>query len=265
MRPGLSMRKMISCGVITFDEEKNIRDCLESAKWMDEIVVVDSFSRDKTVEIARGYTDRVYQNPWNGYGEQKNFTIDRTTADWVFIIDADERITAELREAVERILKDDDPSGPVAYYVPRRNYFYGKWIRRAGCYPDYQLRIFRRGMGRMDNAEPHPQFICTGKVGYLTQPLDHYSVRTVGDHFRKLNSLTNLAARERGKTKTVVHWSDLVFRPLFTFWKYFVARQGFREGLHGLVFCIFASMYTFVKYAKLWDLIRAQKNGSTRP
>src|SRR5947208_7920165 len=104
MRPGLSMRGTISCGVITFNEEKNIRDCLESAKWMDEIVVVDSFSRDKTVEISREYTDRVYQNPWNGYGEQKNFTIERTTADWVFNIDADESITAALREAVERIL-----------------------------------------------------------------------------------------------------------------------------------------------------------------
>ena len=261
MRTGLSRCGTISCGVITFNEETNIRDCLDSAKWMDEIVVVDSFSRDKTVEISREYTEHVFHNPWNGYGEQKNFVIDQTTTDWVFIMDADERVTPELREAIERILKDDDSSGPVAYYVPRRNYFYGKWIQRAGCYPDYQLRLFRRGTGRMDNAEPHPQFICTGIVAYLTQPLDHYSVRTVEDHFQKINSLTNLAARERGKTKTVVRWSDLMLRPLFTFWKYFVARQGFREGMHGLVFCMFASMYTFVKYAKLWERTRGAPSG----
>lgn len=258
------MRRTISCGVITFNEERNIRDCLESAKWMDEIVVVDSFSRDKTVEISHEYTARVYQNPWNGYGEQKNFTMDQTTSDWVFIMDADERVTTELREAIERILGGEAPDGPVAYYVPRRNYFYGQWIRRAGCYPDYQLRLFRRDAGRMDNAEPHPQFICTGKVAYLTNPLDHYTERTVKDHFKKINSLTNLAAKERGKTKSVVHWSDLAFRPLFTFWKYFVVRQGFREGMHGLAFCMFASMYTFVKYAKLWDLIRTQDHWSTR-
>jgi (heptosyl)LPS beta-1,4-glucosyltransferase len=259
------MRQMISCGVITFNEEKNIRDCLESAKWMDEIVVVDSFSRDKTVAIAREYTERVYHHPWNGYGEQKNFTIDQTTGGWVFIMDADERVTVELREAIERILEDEELARPVAYYVPRRNFFYGQWIKRAGCYPDYQLRLFRRNAGRMDNAEPHPQFICAGKVAYLTQPLDHYTERTVEDHFRKINSLTNLAARERGKSKSEVHWFDLAFRPLFTFWKYFFVRQGFREGIHGLVFCMFASMYTFVKYAKLWDQIRAQSERSLRP
>lgn len=255
------MRPTISCGVITFNEEKNIRDCLESAKWMDEIVVVDSFSRDQTVEISREYTEHVHRHSWNGYGEQKNFTIDRTSTDWIFVMDADERITAELREAIEDILETDDGTGPVAYYVPRRNYFYGKWIRRAGCYPDYQLRLFRRGAGRMDNAEPHPQFICTGPTAYLTQPLDHYTERSVQDHFRKINSLTNLAAKDRGKEKAVVYWGDLVFRPLFTFWKYFVARQGFREGTHGVVFCVFATMYTFVKYAKLWELLQQRDKG----
>lgn len=263
-RTSVSMRETITCGVITFNEENNIRDCLESARWMDDIVVVDSFSLDKTVEIARGYTAHVFQRPWNGYGEQKNAVIDRATTEWVFIIDADERVTPELRETIERILSLNDPSGPVGYYMPRRNYFYGLWIRRAGCYPDYQLRLFRRGAGRMDNAEPHPQFLCAGTVDYLKEPLDHYTERSVGDHFRKINSLTNLAARERGKTKSAVRWSDVVFRPLFTFWKYFVARQGFREGVHGLVFCIFATMYTFVKYAKLWDLIRLQRGGSVR-
>jgi len=255
------MRKTISCGVITFNEENNIRDCLESAKWMDEIVVVDSFSRDRTVKISGEYTKHVHQHRWNGYGEQKNFTIDQMTSDWLFIMDADERVTPELRAAIERILKDADPSGTVAYYVPRRNYFYGKWIQRAGCYPDYQLRLFRRGAGRMDNAEPHPQFICNGPTAYLAQPLDHYTERTVQDHFRKINSLTNLAAKERGRQKTAVYWSDLAFRPLFTFLKSFIARKGFQEGTHGLVFCMFASMYTFVKYAKLWELLQQRGKG----
>ena len=252
-------RETITCGVITFNEERNIRACLESAKWMDDIVVVDSFSRDRTVDIAREYTTHVYQRPWNGYGEQKNAVIDRVGTEWVFIMDADERVTPELRKVIEQVLARPAPGGPSAYHIPRRNVFYGKWIRRAGCYPDYQLRLFRRGVGRMDQAEPHPKFVCTGTVGYLAEPFDHFTERSVLDHFRKINSLTTLAARERGRTKTRVFWWDVALRPLVTFWKYYLARQGFREGLHGLVFCVFATMYTFVKYAKLWDMIRLQR------
>src|SRR3989449_11665089 len=144
------MRQTISCTIVVCNEERNIRDCLELAKWMDEIVVVDAFSQDKTVQLCREYTPRIYQRPWNGFGEQKNYAIDHAACDWVFILDADERISAQLREEIERILSSDAPDGPVAYYLPRRNYYYGKWIRWAGCYPDYQLRLFRKGVGRSE-------------------------------------------------------------------------------------------------------------------
>ena len=183
----------------------------------------------------------------------------------MFILDADERISAELREEIERILSSYAPDGPVAYYLPRRNYYYGKWIRRAGCYPDYQLRLFRRGVGRLNDEEPHNRFVFEGTAAYLASPLDHYTERTIEDHFRKFNNFTTLAAKERGRTKHAVYWTDLAFRPLFTFWKYYVMRHGFREGMHGFLISMFASMYTFVKYAKLWDLIRAQNDGLDPP
>ena len=222
---------------------------------MDEIIAVDSYSTDKTVEICREFTPHVFQRKWNGFGEQKNFAIDHATSDWVFILDADECVSDDLRVEIQRVLQAGQ-TGAVAYSLPRKNYYYGKWVRWGGVYPDYQLRLFRRGVGRLDGSEPHNRFVFEGLHEYLTNALDHYTERTIEDHFKKFNNFTTLAARERGKTKQMVRWTDLTMRPLFTFWKYYVRRQGFRDGVRGLIISVFASMYTFVKYAKLWDVTR---------
>ena len=256
MRDGRE-RQTISCAIVVFNEEHNIAACLETARWMDEIIVVDAYSTDRTMEICKRVTNRIFQRPWNGFGEQKNFAIHQATADWVFILDADERITRELRTEIKAILRANFFKGPVAYSVPRRNYYYGKWIRYGGRYPDWQLRLFQNGIGQLDDAEPHNKFLFEGECGDLTAPLDHYTERTIHDHFRKFRNFTTLAAEERGKTKEMVSWLDLMIRPLFTFYKYFVARQGFRDGLHGLLISGFSSMYTFVKYAKLYERLNA--------
>lgn len=250
------MRQTISCAIVVFNEERNIREALDSVAWMDEIIAVDSYSIDKTVEICREFTPHVFQRKWNGFGEQKNSAIDRATSDWVFILDADERVSDDLRAEIQRVLETSTPAGPVAYSLPRKNYYYGKWIRWGGVYPDYQLRLFRRGVGRLDDSEPHNRFVFEGLHGDLTHALDHYTERTIEDHFKKFNNFTTLAARERGKTKKRVRWSDLTIRPLFTFWKYYFKRHGYRDGVRGLIISVFASMYTFVKYAKLWDTTR---------
>ena len=246
-------RQTISCAIVVFNEEKNISACLNTAIWMDEIVVVDAFSIDRTVEICKTFTERIFQRPWNGFGEQKNFAIHQATSDWVFILDADERISSKLRQEMEAILEVQNPDVPVAYSVPRRNYYYGKWIKNAGCYPDRQLRLFRNGVGQLDDQEPHNKFIFEGEKANLAEPLDHYTERTINDHFRKFRNFTTLASQERSKTKTRVYWADLVLRPLFTFYKYFFHRKGFRDGMHGFLVSGFASMYTFVKYAKLYE------------
>ncbi len=259
---GTGMRQTISCAIVVFNEERNIREALASVAWMDEIIAVDSYSADKTVEICREFTPHVFQRKWHGFGEQKNSAIDRATSDWVFILDADERVSDDLRVEIQRVLETSAPAGPVAYSLPRKNYYYGKWIRWGGVYPDYQLRLFRRGVGRLDDSEPHNRFVFEGLRGDLTNALDHYTERTIEDHFKKFNNFTTLAARERGKTKRTVRWTDLTIRPLFTFWKYYVRRQAFRDGVHGLIISVFASMYTFVKYAKLWD---ATKPAASHP
>ena len=249
-------RSTISCAIVVLNEEKNIGDCLETAQWMDEIVVVDSYSTDRTIEICRKYTDRIIQRSWRGFGDQKNFAIDSTTCEWVFILDADERIPLQLRAEIETVLASSGPGSPVAYSVPRKNYYFGNWVTHAGCYPDYQLRLFKRGIGHLDNSEPHNRFIFEGPSAYLETPLEHYTERTVSDRFKKLRNFSSLAAAERGRTKQHVYWTDLTFRPLITFYRYYLARQGFRDGMPGFMFSAFSSMYTFVKYAKLWERLR---------
>ena len=246
-------RQTISCAIVVFNEERNIGECLDTAKWMDEIIIVDAFSTDRTVEICKEFTDQIFQRPWNGFGEQKNFAIHQATSDWVFILDADERISPELREEIESILGSNFLNGPVAYSVPRRNFYYGKWVKHAGCYPDRQLRLFRNGVGQLDDEEPHNKFIFEGPRADLTAPLDHFTERTINDHFRKFRNFTTLAAQERARSKQKVYWTDLIIRPLFTFYKYYIPRKGYRDGMHGFLVSGFASMYTFVKYAKLYE------------
>ena len=257
-------RQSISCALVVMNEEQNIAECLESAKWMDEVIIVDAFSTDRTREICQHYTDRIFERAWNGFGEQKNFAIDQATSDWVFILDADERITPELRSEIETVLTSSQPDGPVAYSLPRRNFHFGKFVTSAGCYPDYQLRLFRRGVGRLNDEEPHNKFVFQGVGAYLKAPLDHYTERKITDYLRKHGNFTSLGAKERRKTKRSVYWSDLTIRPLFTFYKYYIARRGFRDGLQGFFVCVFASMYTFNKYTKLWEMLHASPKSSTK-
>lgn len=257
-------RETLSCAIVVFNEEQNIRDCLESAKWMDEIIIVDAYSTDKTKKICEEYTNRIFERPWNGFGEQKNFAIEQATSDWVWILDADERITAELRAEIESVLALRDADGPVAYSVPRRNFHFGGFVTRAGCYPDYQLRLFRRGVGQLNDEEPHNKFVFQGRHGFLNAPLDHYTERKIEDYLRKHRNFTTLGARQRKKSKKTVNWLDLTFRPLFTFYKYYIARQGFRDGMQGFLVSVFASMYTFNKYAKLWEILYAPPHNVTK-
>jgi glycosyltransferase involved in cell wall biosynthesis len=145
----------IAAVVITKDEERNIGPCLESLRWTDEIIVVDACSGDRTVEIARQYTDRLFVRAWPGFGPQKNFGIDKTNADWVLVVDADERVTEPLQKEILALLRTGPPADVAGFEIPRRNYFYGKWIRGGGIYPDYQLRLFRRSAGRYDDVLLH--------------------------------------------------------------------------------------------------------------
>jgi glycosyltransferase involved in cell wall biosynthesis len=246
----------VACVVITKNEEANIQDCLMSAQWANELIVVDAESRDKTVELARACGAKVSVRPWPGFGLQKNFGMAQASSDWILILDADERVTEELRGEVKTCLAGWGPGAPVAYRVPRRNFFYGAWVRGGGVYPDYQVRLFRRGIAQYNDVAVHENLIVDGEIGTLAGHLDHYTERRIQDHFKKFGLYTTLAAQEKSKTVRTVGWTDLVFRPLVVWVKTYVLKQGYRDGVRGLIICVFASMYTFVKYAKLWDATR---------
>lgn len=240
--------------IITKNEEYNIKECLESVLWADEFIVVDAQSHDRTVEIARQYTDKVFVRPWPGFGAQKNFGMAQATSEWILILDADERISPELQVEIQARVTRWSPGEPVAYRMPRRNYFYGRWARWGGQYPDWQIQLFRKEAAQYNDVLVHENLLVDGAIGSLDGHLDHYTERRIDDHFKKFSLYTTLAAQEKRKSRKVVYWHDLALRPLVIFFKVYVLKQGFRDGLQGLILGVFASMYTFVKYAKLWEL-----------
>ena len=246
----------VTCVVITKNEDANIQDCLNSVQWTDELIVVDAQSSDKTVELARTCGAKVFVRPWPGFGLQKNFGMAQALSDWILILDADERVTEELRGEVKTCIEGWTPGASVAYRIPRRNFYYGAWVSGGGVYPDYQVRLFRRGMAQYNDVAVHENLLVDGEIGTLIEHIDHYTERRIQDHFKKFGLYTTLAAREKAKRVQVVGWTDLVFRPLVVWFKTYLLKQGFRDGVRGLIICIFASMYTFVKYAKLWDTTR---------
>ena len=246
----------IAVVIITKNEEQNIRACLESVQWADEKIVVDAESCDNTVELARACGAKVSVRPWPGFGLQKNFGMAQASSDWILILDADERVTEELRGEVRTCIEGWRTGAPVAYRIPRRNFFYGAWVRGGGVYPDYQVRLFRRGIAEYNDVAVHENLIVDGEIGTLVEHLDHYTERRIQDHFKKFGLYTTLAAQEKAKRVKTVRWVDLILRPLVVLVKTYVLKQGYRDGVRGLIVCVFASMYTFVKYAKLWDATR---------
>jgi glycosyltransferase involved in cell wall biosynthesis len=246
----------LTCLTITKNEEHNIADCLRMVQWATERLVIDADSRDRTVELARAAGATVHVRPWPGFGPQKNFGIDQARSEWVLIVDADERVPDALRSEIETHIEDWTPGSPAAFRLPRRNFFYGAWVRHGGVFPDYQIRLFRKGSATYNDAAVHENLIVTGEIGTLANPLDHYTERRIKDHFRKFGQYTTLAAREKSRSIRKVTAVDVLFRPLVVFVKTYLFKQGFRDGVRGLIVCTFAGMYTFVKYAKLWDALR---------
>jgi glycosyltransferase involved in cell wall biosynthesis len=243
----------ISAIVVCFNEEDNIRDCLESLRWCDEIIVVDSFSTDGTVEICREYTDRVIQRPWAGYRDQKAFAHSQATREWVFLVDADERVPPELRDEIDEALsrRGDRFS---AFSVPRLVRYLGRWWWRGGWYPDYDVRIFRRERATWGGSDPHERILVEGKVRRLKHALHHFSYRDITDHVQRINHFTNVSSRELKGHGGRWSWMDNLLRPGARFFRSYVWKRGFLEGLPGFFVAATAAVYVFLKYAKLREL-----------
>lgn len=249
----------ISVIIITYNEEQNIKECLESVQWADEIIIVDAFSSDKTLEICKDYTNKIYQREWKGYADQKNFALSFATSPWVFWIDADERVTPELKREIKERIKDNRFAG---FYVKRKNYFKGVWLRYGGWYPDYTLRIFKKEAGHFEEKRVHEKVILKGRVDYLKNHLLHYTYNSLNEYIYRQNIYTQLAAEDlykQGK-KYRVHRGFLLFKFLTKFLETYFYKGGILDGYYGFLISISASYFASLKYAKFKE-IKEGKDG----
>lgn len=244
----------ISARINTFNEEDNIADALASVAWADEILVVDSFSTDRTVEIARRFTDRIVQRPFTSHGEQHNHADSLCRYDWVLVLDADERLTPELSEALQAIRREGAQAD--GYRMARRPWYLGRWIRHSGWYPDWQTRLYRRAVTRWDGEPPHEEPKVNGRVLTVPGDLLHYTRRNLHEHVAVMNRYTDLASASRLRQGRRVSVWALAFSPPWTFFRSYILKQGFRDGWPGLVIAYLAAAYVHLKQAKLMEKTR---------
>lgn len=243
----------VSVTVITWNEEERLRRCLESVTWADEIVVVDAGSEDKTAQIARSFTDHVVVRAWDGFAPQKNFALERATGDWILSLDADEEVSPELAGEIRRVIAAPAADG---YAVPRRNIFWGQWVRHGLLYPDWQVRLFRRGRGRFVERSVHESVDIDGPVARLDAPLVHRSYRDVADFLARTNRYTSLAADEWVRAGRPIHAWDLVLRPIGRFLSMYVVHAGVLDGWRGFLLAALYAYYVFVRCAKVWEKVK---------
>jgi len=245
-------RLSISAVVVCFNEEDRIGDCLQSLRWCDEIVVVDSFSTDRTMEICQKYADKVVQRAWTGYRDQKAFAHSQTTKEWVLLVDSDERVTPALRDEILSALAQNN--GVYAgYSLPRLVFYLGRWWWRGGWYPDYDVRVFRSDRATWGGSDPHEKILVDGKVRRLSNPLHHFSYRNMEDHIQRINRFTSISSTELKKDGVRWRLSDALFRPFGRFVRSYILKRGFMEGFGGFYVAVSAAVYVFLKYAKLWE------------
>ena len=252
-------REKISACVIVFNEENKIRRCLQSLTWCDEIIVMDSFSTDRTVEIAREFTPNVYQHVWLGYVGQRNLIRDKAKHPWILYLDSDEEVSPGLRDEILSELAVPG-SKYLGYEFPRLVYFLGRWIKHGEWYPDVKLRLFNKEFGRTEGEEPHDRVYVRGPVKRLKNPIYHYTYDDIRDQNETLNRFSTITAQQKFVKDSGFRWTDLIFRPFFRFFRGYFLRLGFLDGMPGLIIAITNGYGAFLKYAKLWELNLRQRD-----
>jgi len=252
------MRKTLSVAMIAMNEEANLTRTLETVRWADEIIVVDSGSKDRTIEIAQSFGAKTSYHAFGGHGEQKNVALDLCACDWILLLDADEPLTPELQREIQQLLAREPKYD--AYWIPRLNLYYGRWIRHGGFYPDHKLRLFKRGSARLsEGVGPHstPQF--QGPRGKLKGDMLHYAYPTMGIYLEHMNRYSSeIAALLAAKGRTSKSWPafvwNTVLNPAATFVYNYFFRLGFLDGREGLILHINHSVYIHWKFIKAWRI-----------
>jgi glycosyltransferase involved in cell wall biosynthesis len=245
------MQNKISVIIITGNEEKNLRDCLISVNWADEIIVVDSESTDSTVKIAKEFTDKVFIRKWDGFVPQKTYALSLAKNDWILSLDADERVTPELANEISSMNLASNKFD--AYKIHRDNYFIGKKITSCGWGSDYQLRLFKKSKIKLTDRLVHERFIVEGNVFKLKNSMTHYSYLNLKDGFKKINEYSTLEANEKYLKKRVAGIS-IVFKPVIAFLHHYLLKKGFADGKHGLIVSLMHAMTKLQVQMKMWEL-----------
>jgi len=246
---------MLSAVVVTQNEERNIERCLRSVQFADEIIVVDALSDDRTPELAQALGARVLSRKWEGFASQKQFAIDQAAGDWVLLIDSDEEVTPELEAEIKRVITEGD-GGASGYRIPRRNFFLGKRIEHGPWSRDYQLRLFKRDEGMIARRPVHEGVqLAKGIEQTLVNPLNHFTHQSLVDTVKRMNRYTSLEAAERAERRSV-GLVDTVLPPAGVFLNYFVAKGGWRDGVHGFLLAATTAMYRSVLYIKIYLMQR---------
>ncbi len=245
---------MLSAVVITLNEEKRIHQCLSSLRFCDEIVVVDAGSTDGTVEIAKGFTERVFVEEWKGFGPQKQSAIQKARGEWILSIDADEEVSEALSEEIIDRLKEKDP--PEGFLIPRKNLYSGRWLRYGGLYPDLVLRLFRKETGRFTTSMVHERVVVAGRVERLTNPIVHHAFDDLTRMIEKMNRYSSLWAEQmfrNGKRATPL---SPFLHATTMFLKDYLIRGGFLDGRAGFNVALLKALGVYFKYQKLLEKMK---------
>lgn len=242
----------ITALIICRNEEKNIEDCIKSVIWCDEIVIIDAFSTDDTVRIASGLTDKIFQNEWKGFAEQRKFALTKAGYDWVFSIDSDERCSRELESEIKELLEKDFISES-GFEIPRKSFFLNRWIKHGGWYPNYQLRLFKRKSADVTNRLVHESYFVDGAIRKLKNPILHFTITSISEYVNKINSYSDLSAKEKASRKKI-GFLDIFIFPRLAFIHQYIIRGNFLDGIGGLMVSKFHMMTKLLNNMKIWEM-----------
>jgi glycosyltransferase involved in cell wall biosynthesis len=247
----------LSVLIITRNEAENIRECLESVQWADEIVIVDALSEDNTVAIAREYTKNIFLRGWRGYSDQKNYGHSQCQSEWILSIDADERVSLSLHEEILNAISREENT---AYRIYIRDYMFGKWIEHGSWPRQCHIRLYRKDKAHW-HSEIHEKINVDGPVGILRYPIQHFSHTTVSKFLYKLNKYTDIEAQRWFTQKVKRSWLIVLLSVVREFLTQYIAYQGYKDGGHGFVLAVFKAFYLFVARVKLWELWYKHERG----
>lgn len=241
----------ITAAIITLNEESNIKDCLDTVNWADEILLIDSESTDNTVKIASNYTDKIVQSPGKSFSQKREIALNHSTNDWILFLDADERMSNDLQQEIVSLVPQTGVNG---YRINRRNYYFGKWVKHSGIYPDKQLRLFNKNFSEVIHRNVHEGINTSGIVMDLNGSIKHYSITDLNQMLSKINTYSTLEAQDKFIAEKQISRIGVFTHAVSSFIRVYISRKGFLDGIEGLYVAFSYSIVNFLSHLKLLKL-----------